>query len=113
MAKQQKGPRPRHVPQRTCIACRKVDAKRGLIRLVRLPEAHVAIDPTGKRAGRGAYLCAERSCWETALKRKAIERALKIEQLDAADRQALAEYAAGLPYGTAADKVAAESVPTM
>ena len=113
MAKQQKGPRPRHVPQRTCIACRKVDAKRGLTRLVRLPEAHVAIDLTGKRAGRGAYLCAERGCWETALKRKAIERALKIEQIDPADRQALATYSQSLPYGDEQDKVEAVSVPTM
>lgn len=113
MAKQQKGPRPRHVPQRTCIACRKVDAKRGLTRLVRLPEGHVAIDPTGKRAGRGAYLCAERGCWETALKRKAIERALKVEQIDATDRQALAEYCQSLPYGTEQDKVETASVPTM
>jgi predicted RNA-binding protein YlxR (DUF448 family) len=113
MAKQQKGPRPRHVPQRTCIACRKVDAKRGLTRLVRLPDGHVAVDPTGKRAGRGAYVCAERGCWETALKRKAIERALKIEQIDAADRQTLVEYSQSLPYGTEQDKVETVSVPTM
>jgi hypothetical protein len=90
-----------------------VDAKRGLTRLVRLPEDHVAIDPTGKRAGRGAYLCAERGCWETALKRKAIERALKIEQIDPADRQALAMYSQSLPYGDEQDKVEAVSVPTM
>lgn len=103
MAKQQ-GARPRHVPQRTCIACRKVDAKRGLTRLVRLPEGRVAIDGTGKRAGRGAYLCAERGCWEAALKRKALERALKLEQLDPADRHMLIEYATTLPYGADNDK---------
>ncbi len=93
----QKGPRPKHIPQRTCIACRRTDAKRGLIRLVRLPADRVAIDPTGKRSGRGAYLCAERSCWETAIKRKAIARALKIERLDPADEQMLATHAATLP----------------
>ena len=70
----------KHVPQRTCIACRKVDAKRGLVRVVRLPEERVAVDPTGKRAGRGAYICKERGCWSTALKRKAIERALHITE---------------------------------
>lgn len=105
MAKQHKGPRPRHVPQRTCIACRKVDAKRGLTRLVRLAEGRVAIDPTGKHAGRGAYVCAERGCWEAALKRKAVERALKIEQLHAADREALLAHATALPYGAENDKV--------
>lgn len=105
MAKQQKSPRQRHVPLRTCIACRKVDAKRGLARLVRLPEGRVAIDATGKRPGRGAYLCAERGCWETALKRKAVERALKIETLDPSDRQMLSEHAGTLPYGSDADKV--------
>ncbi len=108
-----KGPRPKHVPQRTCIACRKIDTKRGLTRLVRLPEGHVAIDPTGKRAGRGAYLCAERGCWETALKRKAVERALKIEMLDAEDRQMLQEHATTLPYGVAGDKSDTASVPAM
>ena len=105
MAKQQKSPRQRHVPMRTCIACRKVDAKRGLARLVRLPEGRVAIDLTGKQPGRGAYLCAERGCWETALKRKAVERALKIEMLDPSDRQLLSEHAETLPYGSDADKV--------
>jgi predicted RNA-binding protein YlxR (DUF448 family) len=104
MAKHHQPVRPKHVPQRTCIACRKIDSKRGLTRLVRLPDGHVAIDPTGKRAGRGAYLCAERGCWEAALKRKAVERALKIETVDADDRRMLAEHAAALPYGVADDK---------
>jgi predicted RNA-binding protein YlxR (DUF448 family) len=113
MTKQRQTPRPKHVPQRTCIACRKIDAKRGLTRLVRLPDNHVAIDPTGKRAGRGAYVCAERGCWEAALKRKAVERALKIEVLDGADRQLLQDHAATLAYGTAGDKVDSVSVPAM
>jgi predicted RNA-binding protein YlxR (DUF448 family) len=93
----QKGPRPKHVPQRTCIACRKTENKRGLIRLVRLQDERVAIDPTGKRSGRGAYLCSDRACWETALKRKAVERALKIEQLHPDDQTALRDYAGSLP----------------
>lgn len=113
MAKHRQQPRPRHVPQRTCIACRKVDAKRGLIRLVRLPDGRVAIDPTGKRAGRGAYLCAERSCWEAALKRKAIERALKIERLHDDDRAMLEAHAQTLPQGEASDKLEAASVSAM
>src|SRR5690349_21718382 len=104
-AKKTKGPRPKHVPQRTCIACRKVDAKRGLQRLVRGEGERVTIDLSGKRPGRGAYLCAERSCWETALKRPLIERALKVTTLQAEDRQALIEYCHTLPVGTAEDKI--------
>jgi predicted RNA-binding protein YlxR (DUF448 family) len=104
-AKKQKGPRPKHVPQRTCIACRKVDAKRGLRRLVRIEGDRVAVDPSGKHAGRGAYLCLERGCWEVALKRTAIERALKIAQLTPEDRQALVAYAASLPLGSVEDKI--------
>lgn len=106
-----KGPRPKHVPQRTCIACRKVDTKRGLTRLVRGVDGRVAVDGTGKRPGRGAYLCAERGCWEHALKRTAIERALKIELLDPEDRQALIAYGAALPTGSEEDKVEPETNP--
>ncbi len=109
--KKLKGPRPKHVPQRTCIACRKVDAKRGLRRLVRLEGDRVAVDPGGKRAGRGAYLCAERRCWEQALKRTAIERALKIDHLEPDDRQALIAYGASLPVGSEEDKIEPEVQP--
>jgi uncharacterized protein len=99
VAKQPKGPRPKHIPQRTCIACRKVEPKRGLRRLVRIDGNRVAIDPSGKRAGRGAYLCNERRCWEAALKRTVIERALKIAELEPEDRQMLVAHAATLPDG--------------
>ena len=71
-----KGPRPKHVPQRMCVACREHDAKRGLIRIVRTPEGAVALDPTGKRNGRGAYLCHRPECWERALRTGALSRAL-------------------------------------
>jgi predicted RNA-binding protein YlxR (DUF448 family) len=109
MTKQAKGVRVKHVPQRTCVACRRTDAKRGFVRIVRLPEGRVAIDPTGKRAGRGAYLCADRACWETALKRRAIERALKIEQLDPEDRQTLQTYTATLAHDEAATEGSARA----
>ncbi len=57
----------RHVPMRTCIACRQPRPKRSLIRIVSSPGQGVEIDPTGKMAGRGAYLCLDRACWDTAL----------------------------------------------
>ena len=89
-------PRPRHVPQRTCIACREVLSKRSLIRLVRTNEG-TDIDPTGKRPGRGAYLHDRRSCWETALKDGTLlERALKTT-LTPDERERLRAYSLTLP----------------
>src|SRR6478735_7944116 len=65
--KRHKEPRSKHVPQRMCIACREHDVKRGLYRIVRTPEGAVEPDPTGRRNGRGAYLCGRAACWERAL----------------------------------------------
>lgn len=96
MAKQARGPRVKHVPQRTCIACRKVGGKRGLVRLVRTAEGAVEVDLSGKKAGRGAYLHPLRSCWESGLKGSRIEQALRVK-LTQADRLTLQEYAQSLP----------------
>jgi predicted RNA-binding protein YlxR (DUF448 family) len=93
-SKKQKGaPKPKHVPQRTCITCRRTETKRGLVRIVRGADGRVALDPTGKRAGRGAYLCHAPACWEQALRRHGLERALRVEALHEEDRGALEEYA--------------------
>lgn len=66
MTKQTKA-KVKHVPQRTCVGCHLVLPKRSLIRLVKTP-AGVIVDPSGKAAGRGAYLHNQRSCWERGLK---------------------------------------------
>ncbi len=84
----------KHVPQRTCVGCREVLPKRTLIRIVRTAEA-VRIDPTGKLAGRGAYLHNQRSCWERGMK-GALAQALKTE-LSIEDRNMLSAYMASLP----------------
>ena len=86
----------RRVPQRTCVACRQVRAKRDLIRVVRTPDGLVTIDPIGKKSGRGAYLCRTRPCWELGLKRGVLERALK-QALPPESRPELEVFAAGLP----------------
>jgi predicted RNA-binding protein YlxR (DUF448 family) len=88
----QGGPRVKHVPQRICISCRRTDAKRGLIRLVRTPEGHVVVDSTGKRNGRGAYLCHTPACWDAALKRRALERALRVDPLTPDNQRDLLAY---------------------
>lgn len=84
--------RPKHVPQRTCIACRTTEAKRGLVRIVRTGAGTVEVDETGKKAGRGAYLCKTRECWDKALKGKILEYALKTA-ITAEDKAALQAYA--------------------
>ncbi len=69
--------KPRHVPQRSCVACRAVQDKKDLIRLVRTPEGEIIVDPSGKRSGRGAYLCPRTDCLRAAQKRKSLDRAFK------------------------------------
>ena len=90
------GARPRRLPQRSCVACRTTTAKRELVRIVRLASGAVEVDPTGKKAGRGAYLCRQRACWEDALKRSRLSKALRTA-LTEESRAALEAFAAGLP----------------
>lgn len=66
----------RKQPLRTCVACRTTRPKRELVRIVRAPDGSVTIDPSGRASGRGAYLCADGTCWPQAIKKSAIERAL-------------------------------------
>ncbi len=89
-------PRQKHIPQRTCIACKQVRPKRELIRVVRTPDGHVELDPTSKKSGRGAYVCARRSCWNIALHKGKLEREFETT-LSAEDRAALEAYEASLP----------------
>lgn len=83
--------RRKHVPQRTCIVCRRTQGKRGLHRIVRSPEG-VRYDPTGKLAGRGAYLCDDAACWHKALSTGTLARALKTT-ISADERAALQQVA--------------------
>ncbi len=68
----------RKVPQRKCIVCQNMLTKKELVRVVRTPEGVVEIDLTGKKNGRGAYLCGKIEGFHQAKKTKAIERALKV-----------------------------------
>ena len=81
--------RRRHVPQRTCVVCRTTTDKRTLTRLVRAAEGGgVYVDPTGKRPGRGAYLCDNPDCWDKALHSDVLAKALRTTLTDA-DRERL------------------------
>ncbi len=77
MAKKQKQPRQKHSPQRSCVVCRQKTDKRRLTRLVRTAEGTVVVDPTGKKNGRGAYLCDQPACWEKAVNSNILNQALK------------------------------------
>ena len=99
--------RRKHVPQRTCVACRQVQGKRALVRVVRTPDSGVVIDPTGKHSGRGAYVCMSQECWQIALKGR-LEHALKAI-LTPTEREILSAYAQGLPReATSADEPTTE-----
>ncbi|MDY7076376.1 MAG: YlxR family protein [Chloroflexota bacterium] len=103
--------RRKHVPQRICVVCHTERPKRELVRIVRLSspgdEGKVLVDEMGKRSGRGAYLCRQRSCWEMTLARRQLERALKVT-LTAETVTQLREYAAGLPQLLAESEEAGE-----
>lgn len=69
-------------PQRMCVACRQMRDKPLLLRIVRTKDGSLAIDHSGKAAGRGAYICLEQACWQRAQKARCIERALKTRPSD-------------------------------
>lgn len=81
----------KRVPQRSCVACRQVKEKKYLIRLVRADNGIVLVDASGKRPGRGAYICPDKACWESALRRSRLDYALRT-RLCEDNRQALRSY---------------------
>ncbi len=94
----------RHIPRRTCVACREARAKRELIRLVQLASGGVEVDLMGKKAGRGVYLCPSSSCWEMGLKKDRLEHALRT-RITPENRQQLIMYGKELyqPRGRAGE----------
>ena len=105
----------KHIPQRTCIGCRQVGTKREMMRVVRTPEGQVLVDPTGKRAGRGAYVHRARECWDAVLgTRGRLEHALNMETaVSPQDRAALEEAAAACPPRAAAQATEARTAPAV
>ncbi len=70
------------VPLRKCTGCGEMFDKRTLVRVVKSPEGEVSLDLTGKKSGRGAYVCKNSECLKKAIKRKAFERAFSIKISD-------------------------------
>ena len=80
-----------HVPERNCVACAQKLPKRDLIRIVKNTGGAVTADPSGKSAGRGAYLCWSPSCWQKGIEKGGLERSLKLE-LSTQDKASLLEF---------------------
>jgi len=72
-------PKPKKIPQRQCVGCREMKAKKELIRVVKSPEGVISLDETGKKPGRGAYLCRGTVCLAKARKSRALERAFEMQ----------------------------------
>ena len=70
--------KPKKIPMRMCVGCREMKEKRELIRIVRTPEGEAVLDPTGKRSGRGAYVCRQAECLRRSIRQKQLERQLEI-----------------------------------
>lgn len=67
----------RKIPLRKCTGCQEMKNKKELIRVVRSDEGEFSIDTTGKKSGRGAYICPNVECLEKARKSKGLERSFK------------------------------------
>ena len=90
--RKRQGPRPKHVPVRTCVICREQSTKRQLVRIVRQPDGFVVVDSTGRLNGRGAYLCDRPACWQRVAESDALGRALNTQVTEEL-RQTLRERA--------------------
>ncbi|MDO5426223.1 MAG: YlxR family protein [Eubacteriales bacterium] len=68
----------RKIPMRKCIGCQEMKSKKEMMRILRTTEDAIVLDTTGKKNGRGAYLCFSKECFEKAVKNKGLERSLKM-----------------------------------
>jgi predicted RNA-binding protein YlxR (DUF448 family) len=85
----------KHTSQRTCVACRTVNDKRELVRLVRVKDGIAEIDDSGRKNGRGAYLCRRQKCWQEGLKGSRLEQALRTA-LKPENKKRLIEYGSSI-----------------
>ena len=97
---------PKHIPERSCVACRSKRPKRDLVRIVRTPEGMVKPDPSGRMNGRGAYLCQDAACWVQGVTKDRLKAALGVT-LTAEAKTGLLEYAEKMFGGEAATVLAA------
>lgn len=70
--------KPKKIPLRMCLGCNEMKPKAELLRVVKSPESEISLDSTGKKNGRGAYLCHSATCLEKAVKSKRLERTFQM-----------------------------------
>ena len=83
----------RKVPERKCLGCGEMKEKKALIRIVRSPEGIISVDKTGKKPGRGAYVCSCRERVTMAISTRALEKAFKMKISDEVCKNILEELA--------------------
>ncbi len=86
----------RKIPMRMCVGCREMKPKRELLRVVRSPEGEISFDLTGRKPGRGAYVCRSVECLNQAIKKKQLERAFSAPVSESV-RESLASQMPQLP----------------
>ena len=69
----------KQIPLRQCVGCREMKPKTELVRVIKTPEDEICLDATGKKNGRGAYICRQKECLQKAIKNKGLERSLKMQ----------------------------------
>lgn len=79
-------------PKRMCIGCRGLFEKKDLIRIVRTPEGEILLDRTGKRSGRGAYICDNEACLQKCVKSKLLNKTFKVFVSEEVYKKLLEDY---------------------
>ena len=82
--------KPKKIPMRMCLGCNEMKPKKELIRVVKSPEGEISLDFTGKKSGRGAYICRSVDCFNKARKGRRLEKAFSCK-IDAGVYDAMAE----------------------
>lgn len=67
------------IPLRKCTGCQEMKSKKEMMRILRTSEGEIVLDTTGRKNGRGAYVCCSMECFEKAVKNKGLERSLKVK----------------------------------
>ena len=66
------------IPLRQCVGCGEMKGKKEMLRVLKTPEGEICLDTTGKKNGRGAYICRQKECLQKARKNKGLERSFKM-----------------------------------
>jgi len=82
--------KPKKIPMRMCLGCNEMKPKKELIRVVKSPEGEISLDFTGKKSGRGAYICRSLECFDTARKGRKLEKSFSC-RIDSVVYDAMAE----------------------